>query len=42
MSSQEFFDRLCRLLCELDKLVKEYLFGKPRECDTDCQLPKDA
>ena len=41
MSNQEFFERLCRLLCELDKLVKEYLFGKSRECNTDCQSSKD-
>lgn len=41
MTSQEFFNRLCQLLCELDKLVKEYLFGKPRKCGTDCRLPKD-
>ena len=40
MSSQEFFDRLCKLLCELDKLVKEYLFGKARECEGDCNLSK--
>jgi hypothetical protein len=38
MSSQEFFDRLCKLLCELDKLVKEYLFGKARQCNSDCNV----
>ena len=42
MSSQEFFARLCKLLCELDKLVKEYLLGKARDCDTDCNLSKEA
>ncbi len=41
MSSREFFDRLCKLLCELDKLVKEYLFGQARECDGDCRLSKE-
>lgn len=39
MSSQEFINRLCKLLCELDKLVKEYLFGTTRDCD--CRLPED-
>ncbi len=39
MSSQEFFSRLCKLLCELDKLVKEYLFGTVRDCD--CSLSQD-
>ena len=41
MSTQEFFDRLCKLLCELDKLVKEYLFGKTGKCDVDCGMPED-
>ncbi len=42
MSNQEFFSRLCKLLCELDKLVKEHFFGKARECDTRCRLPKEG
>lgn len=33
MTSQDFFDRLCKLLCELNKLVKEYFFGKANRCD---------
>ncbi len=37
MSTQEFFSRLCKLLCELDKLVKEYLFGKSSDCNIDCK-----
>lgn len=37
MSTQEFLSRLCQLLCELDKLVKEYLFGIHRDCDIDCK-----
>lgn len=41
MTSQEFWDRLCKLLCELDKLVKEYFFGKARDCGADCNLSKD-
>ena len=42
MSSQEFFDRLCKLLCELNKLVKEYLFGKAIECDGECGLSREG
>jgi hypothetical protein len=38
MSSQEFLERLCKLLCKLDKLVKEYLFGTARECKSDCKV----
>ncbi len=41
MSDQKLFSRLCALLCELDKLVKEYLFGKPRQCGADCGLSND-
>jgi hypothetical protein len=41
MSTQEFFERLCKLLCELDKLVKEYLFGQARDCGTDCRLSRE-
>ena len=41
MSTQEFFKRLCKLLCELDKLVKEYLFGKAGDCGIDCGLSKE-
>ena len=41
MTSQEFFDRLCQLLCELNKLVKEYLFHKANECDGDCNIAID-
>lgn len=37
MSSQEFFSRLCKLMCELDKLVKEYLFGQSHDCDLNCK-----
>ncbi len=42
MTSQEFFDRLCKLLCELDKLIKEYLFGEAKECNGDCGLSKET
>ena len=41
MTSREFFARLCRLLCELDKLVKEYFLGAAGECSADCHLPED-
>ncbi len=38
MSTREFLDRLCHLLCELDKLVKTYLFGKAEDCEMDCGM----
>ncbi len=41
MSTSEFFDRLCQLLCELDKLVKTYFFGKAQDCKMDCGTSRD-
>ncbi len=42
MSTREFLDRLCQLLCELDKLVKTYLFGKAEDCQVDCGKTKEV
>ena len=37
MSTQESPASLCKLLCELDRLIKEHLFGEAHECGTDCK-----
>ena len=42
MSTQEFADRLCKVLCELDSLVKEYLFGKRHDCGIGCSADKES
>ncbi len=39
LSSEEFFDRFCKLLCESNKLIKEYLFGPAIGCGF--RLPSD-
>lgn len=38
----EFLDRLCKLLCELDQRVKEYLFGEAGACGSACGRSKDG
>lgn len=42
MSSREFLNRLCRLLCELDQLVKEYFFDEGGACRNACSRAKDG
>ena len=37
MSTQESPSSLCQFLCELDRLIKQHLFGEARACSTDCK-----
>jgi hypothetical protein len=40
MSNQEFADSLCKWLCELDRRIKTFLFGKAGDCRLDCRPDK--